>query len=412
MDGKNTKLVDRVYPGKMHLRVIARVFLVQALLLNHVEANPKSSVGTDLAFPVALSRMNSADMVSISIQTKLPLAQAMEISSKPNPGGDRKLRNQTNLQGIIDALNSVVMILTDRGIASGTIISTMGDVLTNWHVVQDDSNIIVIIQSRNSGSDELAIHSGEISSFDEEKDLAIVKVRGVEKPLQAIELGDLTEIKIGSDVHAIGHPRGKSWTYTLGHIIQFTDNYQWKTVDGRFHKANVIKTRTATRRGNSGGPLLSDKGRLIGLNSFKQGCKTLNFAVSVNEIKKFLVAQANLDTKCSTASFGLSRSEDNTSTLEVVDTNCDGEADGIYTKPYDSNSAAYFEIDSSADGKIDLVLVDQYQDGRWDTSLYDTDADGEIDTRGFHPDGEPEASTFRPYRSQQSARENRAEQKN
>ena len=96
------------------------------------------------------------------------------------------------------------------------------------------------------------------------------------------------------DVHAIGHPTGEAWTYTTGVISQYRQGYEWKAEDDPIkHKADIIQTQTPINPGNSGGPLLSDLSSLIGVNSFKAGGEGLNFAVSVDEVRKFIARSGN-----------------------------------------------------------------------------------------------------------------------
>ena len=79
------------------------------------------------------------------------------------------------------------------------------------------------------------------------------------------------------------------WTYTKGIVGQIRNNHPWTYGDGKNRRANVIQTQTPLNPGNSGGPLLDDTGRVIGINTAvtrdKQG---LNYAVAVDEVQKFL----------------------------------------------------------------------------------------------------------------------------
>src|SRR6516164_7639410 len=84
------------------------------------------------------------------------------------------------------------------------------------------------------------------------------------------------------------------WTYTTGIISQYRQAYEWQAKDDPIkHKADVIQTQTPINPGNSGGPLLSDSGSLIGVNSFKYDGEGLNFAVSVEEVRKFIGRPGN-----------------------------------------------------------------------------------------------------------------------
>src|SRR5204862_979090 len=73
------------------------------------------------------------------------------------------------------------------------------------------------------------------------------------------------------------------------------DNYVWKVAPTLSFQADVIQTQTPISPGSSGGPLLSDDGKLIGVNSFKDlKAEAVNFAVSVVDVRSFLAAPDNV----------------------------------------------------------------------------------------------------------------------
>ena len=93
--------------------------------------------------------------------------------------------------------------------------------------------------------------------------------------------------EVGSDVHAIGQPGSLSWTYTKGYVSQIRNNYKWN-YEKTQHEASIIQTQTPISPGNSGGPLISSDGELLGVNSFKAQGENLNFAVTSLEVINFL----------------------------------------------------------------------------------------------------------------------------
>ena len=114
---------------------------------------------------------------------------------------------------------------------------------------------------------------------------------------------DVNELKlanklpdVGSDVHAIGHPGSLSWTYTKGYVSQIRKNYKWN-YEKTLHEASIIQTQTPISPGNSGGPLISSEGELLGVNSFKAQGENLNFAVTSLEVINFLKNIKKLEKK-------------------------------------------------------------------------------------------------------------------
>ena len=191
---------------------------------------------------------------------------------------------------------AVVLVATKEGIGSGSLLDTAGNIVTNWHVVKGYEYVGVIFKPTVEGKEPTRdnIKRGRVVKYDEIADLALVKVSEVPTGRTPVRLGDASEIAVGMDVHAIGHPTGEAWTYTTGVISQYRQGYEWKVEgDPIKHKADIIQTQTPINPGNSGGPLLSDLSSLIGVNSFKAGGEGLNFAVSVDEVKKFIARSGN-----------------------------------------------------------------------------------------------------------------------
>jgi S1-C subfamily serine protease len=179
------------------------------------------------------------------------------------------------------------------------------------------------------------IKRGRVVKYDEISDLALVKVSEIPTGRTPVRLGDASEVAVGMDVHAIGHPTGEAWTYTTGVISQYRQAYQWQAGgDSIKHKADVIQTQTPINPGNSGGPLLSDSGNLIGVNSFKSEGEGLNFAVSVDEVRKFIarsgnsIAQTPPSTKsgreCKPKELSRFRNDQNNATVIAYDMFCTG----------------------------------------------------------------------------------------
>ena len=174
---------------------------------------------------------------------------------------------------------------------------------------------------------------GEVTKYDEIADLALVKVAQIPSGRNPLRLGDTEEISVGADVHAIGHPTGQEWTYTTGVISQYRIGAEW-TIENVKHKADVIQTQTPINPGNSGGPLISDSSTLIGINTFNQrDAQGLNFAIAVDEVKKFLTRKGNRSAEgivaqnknaCEPKQVGSWRDKNSQANIYGYDTNCSG----------------------------------------------------------------------------------------
>ncbi|MEO5357178.1 MAG: trypsin-like peptidase domain-containing protein [Nitrospirae bacterium YQR-1] len=171
-------------------------------------------------------------------------------------------------------------VYPQKGSGSGSIISQDGYVVTNYHVVEDTSDITIVM---NDGKKFKAKFIGA----DADSDLAIIKIL-TETPttFKALEFGNSEGLQPGQRVFAIGNPFGLNSTLTAG-IISATGR-PLTTEHGRVIE-DVIQTDTPINPGNSGGPLLDTEGKMIGINSAiftpSGGNIGIGFAIPINTAK-------------------------------------------------------------------------------------------------------------------------------
>ena len=168
---------------------------------------------------------------------------------------------------------------------SGVVISPDGYVLTNYHVIENATEVIVTLP----GGEEF---EAEIIGTDYITDLALLKLNGRNFPYAT--LGDSYDLIIGEWVIALGNPFGlfdisKQPTATAG-IISAVD-MDFGPQKGRVYK-DMIQTDAAINRGNSGGPLVNSMGEVIGINTFiytasqfTEGSIGIGFAIPINLAK-------------------------------------------------------------------------------------------------------------------------------
>jgi serine protease Do len=141
-----------------------------------------------------------------------------------------------------------------RGVGSGFIVDPKGIILTNYHVVEGMTKIMVKLQSEE-------LLRGEVIGTDEETDLAVIRVKAGHD-LPAVNLGNSDDAQVGDWVLAVGSPFGLEQTVTAG-IISTKER---QTEPGASFR-RFIQTDAAINRGNSGGPLVNMRGEVIGINS-------------------------------------------------------------------------------------------------------------------------------------------------
>ena len=398
--------------------VVLMAFSVASVRAEDVRISP-SGVVAKMANKGSPLKDNSKATLGISAsalpgnQDELPLGKLSSITRKGFKNIGSQTRSAKDAQIYRTVSPSVVLISTKEGIGSGSLVSSTGEVITNFHVVKGYSTVAVIFKPDIEGKvptrDEVRL--GQVVMYDEVADLALLKVSGVPTGRSPIRLGDSSEISIGSDVHAIGHPTGEAWTYTKGVISQYRLGYEWQSRGENFkHKADIIQTQTPINPGNSGGPLISDGGTLIGVNSFKATGEGLNFAVSVDDVKKFLarvgsrVASKKSNAQkanCEPKEISRFRNTENNATIISFDMFCTGKSTGEDVIPDDESKAIYLRMDRNGDGKADVIFFDFKRRGKWDMSWWDENYEGRWTLVGYHDDGGPTPTRFESFATYQ-----------
>ncbi len=162
-----------------------------------------------------------------------------------------------------------------ESLGSGVVIDPSGIVITNDHVVQGASRIVVT----TAEGKEL---EAEVKGADSDNDLAVLTVRA--KGLTAAALGSTADLMIGETVIAVGNPFGLSNTVTAGIVSAVRRTVQGET--GRTY-TDFIQTDAAINPGNSGGALANILGELIGINTaIVGGANTIGFAIPVERARR------------------------------------------------------------------------------------------------------------------------------
>jgi S1-C subfamily serine protease len=190
-----------------------------------------------------------------------------------------------------------------ESLGSGFVIDKAGHIVTNYHVVQAATKVLVSF----SGQDQL---TGTLVGVDPSTDLAVLKIQARARALTPIELGNSDSVRIGDTVYAIGNPFGYTRTLTSGIVSAVQRQI---TAPNTLKIDNVIQTDAAINHGNSGGPLLDAAGRVIGVTSqiysdnSQSGNIGIGFAVPVNTVRN-AAAQIIATGKVAHAFLGVSTS--------------------------------------------------------------------------------------------------------
>jgi serine protease Do len=161
-----------------------------------------------------------------------------------------------------------------HGLGSGVIVSPEGYILTNNHVVDGASDVMVTLSDKRE-------FKGRVVGTDAKTDIAVLKIDGA-GTLPSVVIGDSDRVEVGDFALAVGNPFGVGQTVTMG-IVSATGRANLGIEDYE----SFIQTDAPINPGNSGGALVNDRGELIGINTAilangSEGNQGIGFAVPVS----------------------------------------------------------------------------------------------------------------------------------
>jgi S1-C subfamily serine protease len=280
-------------------------------------------VAAFLAFACAISLLPPA------FGAEEPLAAAT-ISRMADLLGDRQLAPPDETAGGVitrgaslrdlyrATVRAVPIVVAQDGTGSSIVISlnrteSWGLVVTNRHVVEKpfrtdkgEPRVLLLFYDPHLAGEPFSpdkiqqcIQVGEKGPFcdalrkslriaavlgtDPARDLALLYVEDVPAGVTPIQEASLETVEPGDDVAVVGHPKGFLWSLTRGIVSAIRSKYPMGESQG-----TVIQTQTPIAPGNSGGPLLTMEGRLVGVITWQlAGSQGLNGAIAVNEVQEF-----------------------------------------------------------------------------------------------------------------------------
>ncbi|MCI0650623.1 MAG: trypsin-like peptidase domain-containing protein [Planctomycetes bacterium] len=181
--------------------------------------------------------------------------------------------------------DAVVMIKTARGLGSGFITSARGHLVTNYHVVEGETKIIVtVFRPTEQGYEKRELKKAKIIALHPLRDLALLELDREEldgQELKPLVINSEDDLRVGDLVFAIGNPLGLERTVTQGIISSVT-----RTLG----HVRLIQTDVSINPGNSGGPLFNARGEVVGVACAGHVVfDGLAFGVPANDLVDFLV---------------------------------------------------------------------------------------------------------------------------
>ena len=225
-----TELVELVGPSVVNIRTLEKV-----------KANAQGGTGSDEEMQELFRKFFGVPMPNAPRQNPRP--------NKPQPSEEPA---------------------QPKGVGSGFVLSSDGYIMTNAHVVEGADEVLVTLTDKRE-------FKARIVGADKRTDVAVVKIQATGLP--AIKVGDVSRLKVGEWVMAIGSPFGLENSVTAGIVSakqRDTGDY-----------LPFIQTDVAINPGNSGGPLINMRGEVVGINSQiysrSGGFMGISFAIPMDE---------------------------------------------------------------------------------------------------------------------------------
>ena len=259
----------------------------KASITGHILAKKSDQVVVDIGYTVLSVPRNqvvriiedakASTAAKASPQTTRKQSESGLFQSANAPSAERSVRDLVSQLG-----EAVVQVRTPGGLGSGFFISDEGFLITNFHVIENETQISVEVYHQKAGSLERKTYKQvRIVAMNKFADLALLKIEDKDAPkFVKVLLGDSDALAVGDRVFAIGSPLGLERTVTEGILSTAT-----RPMQGELY----LQTTAQINPGNSGGPLFTLHGEVVGITNMKITFgEGLGFAIPVDAVKYFL----------------------------------------------------------------------------------------------------------------------------
>ena len=264
----------------------------QAAVTGKILADKPDAVVVDVGYTVLVVPRNIIAGISKSGNGGSAPVPAPAVSSNPvvsaNPLPQFYISNNRpaaihDVPDLVKQLGeAVVQVRTPGGLGSGFFINADGYLITNFHVIEGETEISVeVYQQHNGQLDRETYKQVKIIAINKFHDLALLQIEDKNAPkFKYAALGSSDVLNVGDGVFAIGSPMGLERTVTSGIISTKT-----RQIEGELY----LQTTAQINPGNSGGPLFNLAGEVVGVTNMKITFgEGLGFAIPVELVKSFL----------------------------------------------------------------------------------------------------------------------------
>ncbi len=273
----------------------------KAAITGKILAEKSDAVIVDVGYTALVIPRSAVIKISPGVSMGVPKTPAKEIqpatrtenpppTSEPGPEGNTRLYHASTKVGpertVRDLVNqlgeSVVQVRTPSGLGSGFFLNDEGFLLTNFHVIEGETQISIEVYHQKNGQLERKTYKQvRIVAMNKFADLALLKIEDKDAPkFKYIQVGSADALAVGERVFAIGSPLGLERTVTEGILSTKT-----RQMGGDLY----LQTTTQINPGNSGGPLFNLNGEVVGVTNMKITFgEGLGFAIPSETVKYFL----------------------------------------------------------------------------------------------------------------------------
>ena len=257
--------------------------LKDAAVTGKILAEKPDSLVVDVGFTVlqiprsAIINVTKAGAALPVTTTPAPSANGRFYSSDAKAAGTRDVSSLVKQIG-----EAVVQVKNPGGLGSGFFINEDGYLITNFHVIEGETEISVEVYHQKNGQlDRETYKQVKIVAINKFQDLALLHIEDKNAPkFKYVTLGSSDSLNVGDAVFAIGSPLGLERTVTQGILSTKT-----RQLEGQLY----LQTSTQINPGNSGGPLFNLAGEVVGVTNMKITFgEGLGFAIPVELVKNFL----------------------------------------------------------------------------------------------------------------------------
>jgi serine protease Do len=250
-------------------------------------AEKSDAVVVDVGYTVLVVPRSVITKISRVAEAVSPAAAASNLLVSVNApqfySADARPAPARDVQDLVKQIGeAVVQVRTPEGLGSGFFINADGYLITNFHVIEGETEISVEVYHQTGGQlDRETYKQVKIIAINKFHDLALLHIEDKTAPkFKFITLGSADALTVGDSVFAIGSPMGLERTVTEGILSTKT-----RELEGELY----LQTTAQINPGNSGGPLFNMAGEVVGVTNMKITFgEGLGFAIPVELVKNFL----------------------------------------------------------------------------------------------------------------------------